>query len=322
MNLNLKANSPITFDEKVVVITGAGNGLGKAHAEYFAALGAKLVVNDLGGDISGKTEGQQNIAELVVQSIKDSGGEAIANNDSVVDGEKIIEQALDVYGRVDVLINNAGILRDKSFHKMSKDDWMQVQDVHLNGAFAMCHAAWPHFRTQQYGRIIFTLSAAGLYGNFGQANYSAAKMGMLGLMNTLAIEGASKNIHANAIAPLVDSRMLESFLDENTRSALKPQAVSALAAFLSHETCEENGSIFEAGGNWYGKLNYQRSNGLFIKQGDNVSADDIASNWQEITDMSQVHYPENNAEAVSYILNGMKTGMDQGGCTTETDTSI
>jgi len=322
MNLNLKASSPITFDEKVVVITGAGNGLGKAHAEYFAALGAKLVVNDLGGDISGKTAGQQNIAELVVQSIKDSGGEAIANNDSVVDGEKIIEQALDVYGRVDVLINNAGILRDKSFHKMSKDDWMQVQDVHLNGAFAMCHAAWPHFRTQQYGRIIFTLSAAGLYGNFGQANYSAAKMGMLGLMNTLAIEGASKNIHANAIAPLVDSRMLESFLDENTRSALKPQAVSALAAFLSHETCEENGSIFEAGGNWYGKLNYQRSNGLFIKQGDNVSADDIASNWQEITDMSQVHYPENNAEAVSYILNGMKTGMDQGGCTTETDTSI
>lgn len=304
--LNELSTGPIQgmrFDGEVVVVTGAGNGLGKSHAHYFASLGARVVVNDLGVDVSGSGAAQVSPADQVVSEIKALGGEACANYDSVVDGKHIITQAMDEYGRIDVLINNAGILRDKSFHKMTLDDWRQVQDVHLNGAFALCHAAWPHMRSQQYGRIIFTLSASGIYGNFGQANYSAAKMGMLGLMNTLAIEGKPKNIHANAIAPIVDSRMLQQFLPADVLQQLQPDKVSPLIALLCHRDCESTGELFEAGGGWFGKLRWQRSDGAFFTPLQTIDGNALAEHLQQICGFESAHYPADTVEAIGYLLN-------------------
>jgi 3-hydroxyacyl-CoA dehydrogenase/3a,7a,12a-trihydroxy-5b-cholest-24-enoyl-CoA hydratase len=292
-------------------VTGAGHGLGKNHALHFARLGAKVVVNDLGVASSGEataSPAEDSPADQLVALIRAEGGEACASYDSVVHGARIIEQALDHFGRVDVLVNNAGIIRDKSFHKMTVEDWHMVQDVHLNGAFALCHAAWPHLRTQRYGRIIFTLSAAGLYGNFGQANYSAAKMGMLGLMNSLAIEGQSRNIHANAIAPMVDSRMLEAFLPEGIRKQLSPDRVSPLVAYLCHEDCSENGSVFEVGGGWLGKLRWQRADGVFVPPTQTMDEGLLQQHWAQVCDFEQAHYPADNAEAVSYILQKLVDG--------------
>ena len=178
----------LRFDDQVVVVTGAGNGLGRSHALMFASRGAKVVVNDLGGSRDG-AGGGQTAADRVVQEIVEMGGTAVANYDSVEFGEKIIKTAIDTYGRVDVVVNNAGILRDKSFPKMTDEDWQLVFLVHMLGAYRVTHAAWPYFREQKYGRVIMTSSAAGIYGNFGQANYSAAKLGLVGFANTLAVEG-------------------------------------------------------------------------------------------------------------------------------------
>ncbi|MBV8062132.1 MAG: SDR family oxidoreductase, partial [Nevskia sp.] len=195
----------LRFDNKVVIVTGAGNGLGKQHALLFGARGAKVVVNDLGGNIHGGGKSSA-AADQVVAEIKALGGEAVANYDSVEDGARIVQTALDAFGTVDIVINNAGILRDSSFQKMTLEDWDLIQRVHLKGSFAVSHAAWPVMRDKGYGRIVMTTSAAGIYGNFGQANYSAAKLGILGLSNTLAIEGRAKNIHCNTIAPIAGSR--------------------------------------------------------------------------------------------------------------------
>src|SRR6185503_1409105 len=191
----------LRYDGKVVIITGAGNGLGRSHALLFGSRGAKVVVNDLGGGHTG--EGKSSAAaDKVVEEIKALGGEAVANYDSVENGDKIVKTAVDAFGTVDIVINNAGILRDVSFAKMTKEDWDIIQRVHLNGSFSVSYAAWPILREKGYGRIIMTTSAAGIYGNFGQANYSAAKLGILGLGQTLALEGRSKNIHVNTIVPI------------------------------------------------------------------------------------------------------------------------
>ena len=196
------------FSDKVVVITGAGGGLGKAHALEFARRGAKVVVNDLGGSADGS--GASDTADQVVAEIKAAGGVAIANKASVSDragAQSIIDDAVSEFGTIDVLINNAGILRDKSFKKMSLDDWDIVMDVHLNGTAYVTHAAWPIFYEKNFGRIVFTSSTSGIFGNFGQSNYGAAKMGMVGLMNVLALEGASHNIKVNTLAPAAATRL-------------------------------------------------------------------------------------------------------------------
>src|SRR5256885_12700173 len=183
----------LRFDGKVVVVTGAGQGLGRSHALLFARRGAKVVVNDLGGSHTGSGKSSA-AADKVVAEIKELGGNAVANYDSVEDGDKIVKTAVDAFGRIDIVINNAGILRDTTFHKMTREDWDLIFKVHVLGAFRVTHAAWPLMREQGYGRIIFTTSAAGLYGNFGQANYSAAKLALVGLTQTLALEGDKKNI--------------------------------------------------------------------------------------------------------------------------------
>ena len=201
----------LRFDNKVVVISGAGNGLGKVYALDFAKKGAKVVVNDLGGKTDGSGGGSK-AADLVVAEINKAGGQAVASYDSVVDGAKIIKTALDAFGRVDVVINNAGILRDVAFAKMKDADWDLLYQVHLKGSYALTKAAWNVMREQKFGRIINVASAAGIYGNFGQAQYSAFKLGLVGLANTLALEGAKANIHTNTIAPLAASRMTEKVL--------------------------------------------------------------------------------------------------------------
>ena len=217
------------FEERVAIVTGAGGGLGRTYALLLASRGAKVVVNDLGGSAFGQGADAAP-ADKVVAEIREAGGEAVANYDSVENGDKIVQMALDHFGRVDIVVNNAGILRDTSFHKMTEQDWELIYQVHLYGSFKVTHAAWPYLREQQYGRVIMTTSAAGIYGNFGQANYSTAKLGLLGLANTLAIEGQKRNIHVNTIAPMAGSRLTEAVLPQEMVEALKPEYVAPLVA--------------------------------------------------------------------------------------------
>jgi NAD(P)-dependent dehydrogenase (short-subunit alcohol dehydrogenase family) len=243
------SDSPLTFDGRVAVITGAGGGLGRCHALELARRGASIVVNDLGGSVDG-TGGSATAAEAVVAEIEAAGGTAVANADSIATpegGEAVIQSALDAFGKVDIIINNAGILRDTSFKNMTADKVDPVLDVHLRGAFNVTRPAWQLMRDQGYGRIITTSSGAGLFGNFGQANYGAAKMGLVGLTRVLAVEGAKSNIHANAIAPIALTRMTEEILGDQA-SKLAPEQISPLVAYLTHESCERNGNIYSVGG--------------------------------------------------------------------------
>ena len=277
----------IRFDDKVAVVTGAGGGLGKCHALLLASRGAKVVVNDLGGAADGTGAGT-TMAEKVVEEIKAAGGEAVPNYDSVATmegGANIIKTAVDNYGRVDILINNAGILRDVSFMKMEEDSWDIIFAVHVKGSFCVTKAAWPIMREQAYGRIIMTSSAAGIYGNFGQTNYSAAKMALIGLGQTLALEGKKYNIYTNTIAPIADSRLTATVLPEDIRKKLKPEYVSPLVAYLVSDGCEQTGSLFEVGAGAFFNLMWTRSPGAKI-DADNVSIEAVAENFSKIVDMT------------------------------------
>src|ERR1700689_575885 len=227
--------SDLRFDNRVAIVTGAGNGLGRSHALLLASRGARVVVNDLGGNHTGAGK-SSSAADKVVEEIKAAGGQAVANYDSVEDGTKIVQCALDNWKRIDILVNNAGILRDTSFQKMSQEDWDLIYRVHVLGSFRVTHAAWNQMRDAGYGRIIMTASAAGIYGNFGQANYAMAKLGLHGLAQTLAIEGKKRNIVVNTIAPIAGSRMTETVLPKELLDALKPEFVSPLVAKLAHES--------------------------------------------------------------------------------------
>jgi 3-hydroxyacyl-CoA dehydrogenase/3a,7a,12a-trihydroxy-5b-cholest-24-enoyl-CoA hydratase len=285
------------FDGKVVIVTGAGAGLGKCYALDFAKLGAKVVVNDLGG----KKDGQGNdgkVADAVVAEIKAKGGDAIANYNSVTDGAAIVKTAIDKWGRVDIIINNAGILRDGAFHKMTEQDYDLIMAVHLKGTYNVTRAAWPYMREQNYGRIVFVTSAAGLYGNFGQANYSAAKLGIVGLSNTLANEGKKNNIKCNTIAPLAASRMTEGIMPPQMLQALKPECVSPLVQYLSHDSCTESGGIFEVGAGWIARVRYQRSKGVAIPL-ESLTADRIAEQIKAISDFSkEPSYPVSPQDSI------------------------
>ena len=285
----------IRFDGKVAVITGAGGGLGRAHALLLAGRGARVVVNDLGGSPDGTGESKR-MADQVVDEIRSAGGEAVANYDSVSTmegGANIVKTALDSFGRVDILINNAGILRDVSFLKMPEESWDIIFAVHVKGAFCCTKAAWPIMREQQFGRIIMTSSAAGIYGNFGQANYSAAKMALIGLGQTLALEGRKYNILANTIAPIADSRLTATVLPDDIRKKLKPEVVSPLVAYLCSEKCEETGGLFEVGAGSFFHLNWYRSEGATMKTED-VRIENVAANFKKIVDMT-------NAKAMASV---------------------
>lgn len=294
-------HTPIRFDDQVVIVTGAGGGLGRAHALLFAKHGARVVVNDLGGSSHGEGA-NASAADLVVAEIRAAGGTAVANHDSVTDGGKIVQNALDSFGRVDVLVNNAGILRDKSFHKMEDADWDLVYKVHVEGAYKVTRAAWPHLREQNFGRVIFTASTSGIYGNFGQSNYGMAKLGLYGLTRTLALEGRKNNILVNAIAPTGGTRMTEGLIPPQVFEQLKPELISPLVVYLGSEACAETAGLFEVGGGWIGKVRWERSLGAGFDPQAGFDAEDVAAQWQQICDFSGATHPRDNLEAMKEMM--------------------
>ncbi|MGI3748473.1 MAG: SDR family oxidoreductase [Janthinobacterium lividum] len=291
----------VRFEDKVVIVTGAGGGLGRAHALLFARHGARVIVNDLGGSAHGEGA-NASAADRVVAEIREAGGEAVANHDSVTDGDKIVQNALDAFGRVDVVVNNAGILRDKSFAKMEDADWDLVYRVHVEGAYKVTRAAWPHLRDQNYGRIIFTSSTSGIYGNFGQANYGMAKLGLYGLTRTLAVEGRKNNILVNAIAPTGGTRMTEGLIPASVFDLLKPELVSPLVVYLGSEQCQDSAGLYEVGGGWIGKVRWERSLGAGFNPHAGFSPEDVAAQWQTISDFSDAAHPADNVEALKEMM--------------------
>ncbi|XP_029157565.1 peroxisomal multifunctional enzyme type 2 [Nylanderia fulva] len=262
-----------------------------------------VVVNDLGSSRHGDGSSTTS-ADAVVQEIRQNGGKAVANYDSVLNGANIIKTAIEAFGRVDVVVNNAGILRDTSFMKMTDAQWDAIQDVHLKGAMKTTQAAWPYFLKQKYGRIIFTSSNSGLYGNFGQANYSAAKLGLVGLANTLAIEGAKKNVYTNVIVPTAGSRLTEDILPSDLHEQLKPELIAPVVFWLSHENCTENGSIIEAALGWAGKCHLIRSSGCVLRQklSADVTPENVQENWSKVIDMKFAKRLDSIQEATGELM--------------------
>ena len=276
----------IDFKDQVVIVTGGGTGLGRAHALQFAARGAKVVVNDLGGSRDG-SGGSAAVAEQVVNEILASGGDAIASGADITresQTAEMVQAALDKWGRVDVLINNAGILRDKSFAKMSLEEWRVVVDVHLNGTAYCCHAVWSVMQEQGYGRIVMTSSSSGVYGNFGQANYAAAKYGVVGLMNVLAIEGRKYNIHVNSLVPTAATRMTEDVMTESMLEQLKPEYVSPAVLFLASADAP-NATILMAGAGNYTVAKLIEAEGIKLPEGQRTP-ENIAAIFEKISDVS------------------------------------
>ena len=274
-----------SFDGRVAIVTGAGGGLGRCHALELAKRGCKLVVNDLGGAMDG-TGGSSEAAESVVAEIKAAGGEAIANGGSVSDrsgARSLVDDAMAAWGRVDILINNAGILRDKSFAKMELDDFQTVLDVHLMGSVNVTRAVWPIMREQNYGRVLVTTSPTGLYGNFGQANYGAAKLGLVGLMNTLKIEGVRNNIHTNTIAPVAATRMTENLMTGGALEALAPELVTPAVIYLCSEEAP-NGVVLQAQGGQFSVACIVENAGVNL--GTDATAEDIGENFERIADLA------------------------------------
>lgn len=298
--------SDLRFDGRVAIVTGAGNGLGRSHALLLASRGAKVVVNDLGGGHTGGGKSSA-AADKVVEEIKAAGGEAVANYDSVEDGANIVKTAVDAFGKVDIVINNAGILRDVSFQKMTQEDWDLIYRVHVLGAYRVTKAAWDLMRDQGFGRIIFTASAAGIYGNFGQANYAMAKLGLHGMAQTLALEGKKKNVFVNTIAPIAGSRMTETVLPPDLIDALKPEYVTPLVAYLCHESSQENGSLFEVGGGFMGKLRWERAEGKVFKLGRAITPDQVQKAFGEITSFEKSTHPTDITSSMQPILGNLQS---------------
>ena len=293
----------ISFQGKVAIVTGAGNGLGRSHALELAKRGAKVVVNDLGGARDGSGASSEASQE-VVRLIEEHGGEAISHGANVANFDEVqdmVNQTMEKWGRVDILINNAGILRDKSFSKMTLDDFKLVMDVHVMGTVNCTKAVWEIMREQNYGRIVMTTSSSGMYGNFGQSNYGAAKMAVLGLMNTLVLEGAKNNILVNALAPTAGTRMTEDLMPEEIVKAFAPEAVTAGMLTL----CDENAPnrfILCAGAGGYSSASIFETQGCFLPK-NSQSPEAVRENWHELTDQ------ENQASLASGAKQGEKFVM-------------
>ncbi|RIK93198.1 MAG: serine/threonine protein kinase [Proteobacteria bacterium] len=265
-------NHSYRFDGRVAIITGAASGLGRAYAMLMAKRGALVVVNDLAN------------TESVVAEIKALGGAAAGCNESVLNGRRIVECALDTFSGLDIVINNAGILRDRSFANMSEAEWDAVIQTHLLGSYRVTRAAWPHLRAKGYGRVIFTASGSGLYGWYGQANYAAAKMGCLGLANVLAIEGKRHGVHVNTICPIAGSALSATVWPDSVIRALSPDNVAPVVAYLCHESCPTTGGVFEAGGGWVSALRWQRTSGAMLSGPSGNLMKELAGKWRDVLD--------------------------------------
>lgn len=297
----------IRFDDRVCIVTGAGSGLGRSHALEFARRGGKVVVNDLGGSVDGSGAGQA-AADLVVKEIEAAGGTAVANYASVSTpdgGESIVQTALDNFGRVDVVVNNAGILRDRSFVKMSQAEIEAVLDVHLKGAFFVSQPAFRAMKEGGYGRFIFTASAAGVFGNFGQSNYGAAKMGLVGLSNVLAQEGARNNIKSNVIAPIALTRMTTGIMD-NLGLKLDPEYVTSMVVYLASEQCELTHEIFSVGAGRYARVFVGLCPGWTDTTSEAVSAEDVRDHMDQIRDETGYVVPGSAADEMVAALKTLK----------------
>ena len=297
--------SNVNFENKAVIVTGAGNGLGKAYALELGSRGAKVIVNDLGGSVDG-SGAASSPADDVVNEIIQNGGEAVANYDSVATkdgGESIVQSALDNFGTVDAVINNAGILRDKSFANMSEEELTLILDVHLKGTFFVSQPAFKVMKENNYGRIVNVASPSGLFGNFGQSNYGAAKMGIVGLTNVLAIEGAKYNIKVNVIAPTAYTRMTEALLPEDVGKLFSAELVTPMVVYLASESCEPSHEIFGVAAGRFARIGIITHNGYVNT---NASAEDIANNIEEIRTIKDGTYLMSNEDELLIIPKAIK----------------
>ena len=293
----------ISFKDKVAIVTGAGGGLGRCHALQFAERGAKVIVNDLGGSVDG-SGGSSEAADKVVEEIKAMGGDAISNGSSVTDKagvKKLVDDAMAAYGRIDILVNNAGVLRDKSFAKVTLDDFEFVVDVHMMGSVYCTKAVWPIMVEQKYGRIVMTSSSSGIFGNFGQSNYGSAKMGVVGLMNTLRIEGQKNNIKVNSLVPVAATRMTENLgMPDAVFDSLKPESVSPAVIFMASEDAPD-GVMISAGAGVFAMAEIVHSEGIALK-GDDLNADMLAEKWSKASDMTNSKALRSGAEHTAHIF--------------------
>lgn len=300
----------IRFDDRVAIVTGAGNGLGRSHALSLAARGAKVVVNDLGGAVDG-TGGSASAAEQVAEEIRATAGEAIANGANVTDAGEVaamVEQAMSEWGRVDILVNNAGILRDKSFAKMELSDFATVLAVHLTGSVTCTKAVWDIMREQAYGRIAMTTSSSGLYGNFGQANYGAAKMALVGLMHTLVLEGQKYDIRINALSPVAATRMTESLFPPEALAKFTPESVTPGLLYLVSEDAP-NRTVLTAGAGGYARAVISETDGIYL-EGDDQTPEAIAERWAEAGDAATAkEYRQGHDQTMKFLA---KAGVTLG----------
>ncbi|MEA2180004.1 MAG: hypothetical protein QOG77_3301 [Solirubrobacteraceae bacterium] len=279
----------VRLDGRVALVTGAGGGLGREHALMLARLGAKVVVNDVGTTVHGEAAAEAP-ADRVVGEIVAAGGEAIAHHESIAEPQgatSLVHLALETFGRVDVLVNNAGILRDRTLAKMPLEDFEAVIRVHLMGTVFCTHAAWPYMNAQDYGRVVVTTSGSATNGNFGQSNYAAAKLGVVGLMNVLALEGARHNVLINAIAPAAVTRMTQQLIPPDLREFVRPDLVSSVVAYLSSEACTDTGRIISSVAGNISRVHYAESPGVQFDPREPLDPDDVESAWEEINDLSE-----------------------------------
>jgi NAD(P)-dependent dehydrogenase (short-subunit alcohol dehydrogenase family) len=290
------------YDGKVAIITGAGGGLGRQHALLLASRGARIVVNDLGGSVSGEGGGNEGPAHTTAKEIESLGGEAVADTNSVATpegGEGIVNTAIEAFGRVDIVINNAGILRDKTFHNMTPEFLDPVIDVHLKGAFNVTRPAWIKMREQGYGRVVNTASGSGLFGNFGQSNYAAAKLGLVGFTRVLANEGKKYNIKANAIAPIAWTRMTENLMGE-MQEKLDPKYVSPLVAYLVSEECAVSGEVYSVAGGYVARVFIGVTQGIF--EGEKISPEVVRDKIDQIRDETGYYVPQEPTEEFQHVF--------------------
>jgi NAD(P)-dependent dehydrogenase (short-subunit alcohol dehydrogenase family) len=277
------------FGDQVVLVTGASRGLGRAFAEGIAAAGGVVAVNSTGRDDTG---------EQTVAAIRAAGGRAFDVPGRVEEAAALVEATLEQGGRLDAVVHNAGFLHDRSLRKMSSDEWDAVLDVHLGAAFRLTQAAWPSFVAAGAGRLVFMTSAAGLYGNFGQANYAAAKMGMYGLCRTIALEGKKTNITCNCIAPFGATEMNSGSMPDAMKAVIRPEYVAPLVGYLAHPDCQESGGLFEASAGTFTKVRWERSRGLRLDTSQPLSIADVANGWDQVVDFSSSDHPRNMGEAL------------------------
>ena len=298
----------ISFKDKVVIVTGAGGGLGRSHSLEFAKRGAKVVVNDLGGSVDG-SGGSSDAANNVVKEITEAGGVAIPNGSSVTDDDGVknmVDQTMEEFGRIDIHINNAGILRKRSFTKMTMEDFTLVTDIHLMGSVKPTKMVWEIMKEQNYGRILVTTSSTGLYGNFGQSNYGAAKLGVVGFVNTLKLEGQKYNINCNVLCPVAYTRMTENLMPPEAEQLLTPGSVTPAVIYLSSEN-GPTGTILCAGAGVYSVAKIMESDGENL--GLEASAEDLEKNWDKISDFSEAKPFFNGGEQTGKVLEKAMKGI-------------